>query len=154
MKNILHYAFTSLWILWLAAALYISRNWNSTTALFPQAVGFPMLALLVVILAIDIQKARRATEKGEEDDTEFAYRNSQMLIYLGWLVGFAVLVWAIGLVYSVPIYIFSYMTLQGKYGWLKSLLYAAATTALVFLLFQYVFKVSWPPGALFEMLGL
>ena len=67
MKNIMQYAFTSLWIIAVAVALYVSRNWNSTTALFPHSVGFPMLALLVVILVVDIRKGRRQKEKGETE---------------------------------------------------------------------------------------
>jgi phosphatidylserine synthase len=144
MTNIIQYAFTSLWIIAVAVALYGSRNWNSTTALFPHAVGFPILALLVVILAVDIRK----------EDKEFLTKNRWMILYLGWLVGFAFLIWAIGMVYSIPIYLFSYMTIQGKYSWLKSGIYAAAATALVFILFQYVFGAAWPEGELLIMLGL
>jgi uncharacterized membrane protein YfcA len=154
MTNIIQYAFTSLWIIALAVALYGSRNWNPTTALFPHAVGFPILALLVVILAVDIRKGRRQKEKGETEDKEFLTKNRWMTLYLGWLVGFAFLVWAIGMVYSIPIYLFSYMTIQGKYSWLKSGIYAAAATAFVFILFQYAFRVSWPQGELLIMLGL
>jgi len=143
-----------MWIIALAVALYVSRNWNPTTALFPHAVGFPVLALLVVILVVDIRKGRRRKEKGEAEDREFLTKNRWMTLYLGWLVGFALLIWAIGMVYSIPIYLFSYMTIQGKYGWLKSGLYAVGATAFVFLLFQYAFRVSWPQGELLVMLGL
>jgi phosphatidylserine synthase len=156
MKNILQYAFTSLWIMALAVALYGSRNWNSTTALFPHAVGFPILALLVVILVVDIKKGQRQKEnaKAADDDREFSVKNRAMTLYLGWLAGFAALVWAIGMVYSIPVYMFSYMTIQGKYSWLKSGIYAVAATAFVFLLFQYAFRVSWPQGEFLIMLGL
>ncbi len=154
MTNIIQYAFTSLWIIAVAVALYVSRNWNPTTALFPHAVGFPILALLVVILAVDIRKGRRQKEKGATEDKEFLTKNRWMILYLGWLVGFAFLVWAIGMVYSIPIYLFSYMTIQGKFSWLKSGIYAAAATALVFILFQYAFGAAWPQGELLIMLGL
>jgi len=151
MKNIIQYAFTSLWIIAVAVALYVSRNWNSTTALFPHSVGYPLLALLVIILVVDIRKARRRKEKGEtesDEDRKFLHDNRWMMLYLGWLLGFAFLVWAIGMVYSIPIYIFSYMTLQGKLGWLKSAVYAVLASVLVFTLFQYVFGVVWPEGEL------
>jgi phosphatidylserine synthase len=154
MTNIIQYAFTSLWIIAVAVALYVSRNWNPTTALFPHAVGFPILALLVVILAVDIRKGRRQKEKGETEDKEFLTKNRWMILYLGWLVGFAFLIWAIGMVYSIPIYLFSYMMIQGKYSWLKSGIYAVAATALVFILFQYAFSVAWPEGAFLRILNL
>ena len=57
-----------------AVALYVSRNWNSTTALFPHSVGYSLLALLVAILVVDILKGRRQKEKGEtesDDDRKF-----------------------------------------------------------------------------------
>ncbi|MDA8125966.1 MAG: tripartite tricarboxylate transporter TctB family protein [Deltaproteobacteria bacterium] len=155
MKNILQYTFTSLWIVGVAIALYVARNWNSTTALFPKSVGYPMLALLIAILVIDILKGLRRKEKGkgaEEDD--FSAKNRCMVVYLSWLVGFALLVWAISIQYAIPIYIFAYMKIQGKYSWLKSALYAAAATAFVFLLFQYAFSVSWPDGEIQTLLGL
>jgi phosphatidylserine synthase len=154
MTNIIRYAFTSLWIIALALALYISRNWNSTTALFPHAVGFPILAVLVLIFVVDIGKGRRRKEEEEAEDREFLTKNRWMILYLGWLVGFALLIWAVGMVYSIPIYIFSYMTLQGKYSWLKSGIYAAAATVFIFLLFQYAFSVAWPEGVLVSLLGL
>jgi len=153
MKNMMKYTFTSLWIIGLAIALYVSRNWNSTTALFPQSVGVPMLVLLVFILVAEIKEGRREKETEAVDDCErdFPARNRAMTIYLGWLVGFAVLLWAIGIVYAIPIYIFSYMKIQGKYSWLKSAIYAVAASAFVFLLFQYAFSVSWPDGELITM---
>jgi hypothetical protein len=156
MKNTIQYVFTSLWIILVAVALYASRNWNSTTSLFPHSVGYPLLALLVAILVVDIRKARRQKAKGEtesDDDRKFLHDNRWMMLYLGWLLGFAFIVWAIGMAYAVPIYVFSYMKLQGKYSWLKSAIYAAACSALVFILFQFAFKVAWPQGELFIVLG-
>jgi hypothetical protein len=155
MENILQYTFTSLWIIALAIALYVSRNWNSTTALFPHAVGFPMLALLIAVFAADIIRGLRQKKNGVTDgDREFSTTTSRMVIYSGWLIGFVALIWAIGIVYSIPIYIFSYMKIQGKYSWLKSGIYAATATAFVVILFDYVFHAAWPEGALLSILNL
>jgi hypothetical protein len=156
MKHIVSYIFTSLWIVGVAIALYVAQGWNATTALFPKSVGYPMLALLAIILALDVRKTLRRKAQGDwsEEEKAFPARNKAMVLYLGWLVGFAVLVWAIGVLYAMPLYIFCYMKLQGKYGALKALLYAAATTGFIFLLFQYAFRVSWPEGALQMFLGM
>ena len=153
MKNIVSYTFTSLWIIALAMALYVSRNWNSTTALFPQSVGYPLLAFWWSSWCWISKKDDAGKKRGKRltNAAKISYRNRAMVLYLSWLVGFAVVVWAIGLIYTIPIYLFSYMTLQGKFGWFKSAIYAAAATAFIFLLFQYAFHVAWPAGELLMM---
>jgi hypothetical protein len=155
MKNIMQYCFTSFLIIMTAVFLYNAKDWNSTTALFPRVVGFPMLVLTIAILAVDIKNGRRQDKDGEAgDDVEFKTRNSPMVKYFAWLIGFVFLVWAIGIDYTIPIYIFSYMKIEGKYGWLKCGIYAVATAVFVTILFEYVFRVAWPEGALFRILDL
>ncbi len=124
---------------------------------FPRAVCIPFLGLLVAILVVDIKRGRRQTTNGETDgdgDGEFSALTARTVKYFGWLVGFGVLIWAIGMVYSIPVYVFSYLKIVGKQSWLKSGLYAAGAVAVIYILFQYVFSVSWPEGALLSMLGL
>jgi len=67
MKRIMQNAFTLLLIIGVAAGLYSAKGWNPATALFPRVIGFPMLALLAVILAADITRGRRQKENGETD---------------------------------------------------------------------------------------
>ena len=155
MKNIMQCGFTSFFIIMIAVCLYMAKDWNSATALFPRVVGFPMLVLMIAILAIDIKNGRRQDKNGKtDDDVEFKKKTGRMVKYLGWLIGFVVLIWAIGIVYSIPIYIFSYMKIEGKYGWLKCGIYAAGTTVFITILFEYVFRVAWPEGALLRILNL
>jgi hypothetical protein len=155
MKSIMQYGFTLLLIIVVAVALYVSQEWNATTALFPQAVGFPMLALLITVLAMDIKKGRRRKENGETDgegDRKFSTVIGLTLLYLAWLAGFIVLAWAIGLLYSIPIYIFTYMKIQGRISWLQCGVYAVAATVFVFI-FGYMFQMAWPEGALLSTLN-
>ena len=156
MKRLMQNGFTSLLIIAVAVGLYTARGWSATTALFPRVIGFPMLALLIVILAIDMKRARC---QKEDEDTEgdggmdFVATASRTVIYLGWLIGFGVLIWAIGIVYSIPIYVFAYLRAVGKYSWLQSGIYAAASVAVIILLFDYAFQVAWPEGALLSILN-
>ena len=39
-----------------------------------------------------------------------------MFRYFGWLIGFVVVTWAIGIVYTIPIYVCGYMKLEGTTG--------------------------------------
>jgi hypothetical protein len=154
MKNRVQYVFTSLLIIAVAVGLYAAKGWNSTTALFPRVVGFPMLALTIAILAVDIKKGRRQDNDGEGNgNAEFITTTGRMVRYFGWLIGFVVLIWAIGIVYSIPIYIFSYMKIEGRYGWFKCGTYAVVMTAFIAILFDYVFGVAWPEGVLLSILN-
>jgi hypothetical protein len=156
MKRIMQNAFTLLLIIGVAAGLYSAKGWNPATALFPRVIGFPMLALLAVILAVDITRGRRQKENGETDGdsgTEYSTETYRTAIYFGWLIGFGVLIWAIGIVYSIPIYVFSYLKIVAKYNWLKSSIYAAAAMAAIILLFEYAFQVAWPEGALLSIMS-
>ena len=150
----MQYGFTSLFIIMIAACLYIAKDWNSETALFPRVVGFPMLVLMIAVLAVDMKKGRRQDKDGEADDNvEFITMTGRMAKYFAWLIGFLVLTWAIGIEYTIPIYIFSHMKIEGKYGWLKCGIYAVATAAFITILFEYVFLVAWPEGALLSILN-
>jgi phosphoenolpyruvate synthase/pyruvate phosphate dikinase len=50
----------------IAVGLYAARGWNSTTALFPRVVGFPILALTIAILAVDIKKGGAHIKRQKE----------------------------------------------------------------------------------------
>lgn len=155
MKRTMGYIFTSLLIVTVATGFFLSRNWNSTTALFPQAVCIPLLALLVAILVVDIRQGRSqktagkaAAEAGGEGEEAFVTLTGKTTKYFVWLVSFGVLIWAIGMMYAIPIYVFSYLKFVGKYSWLKSGLYAVGAVAVIYVVFEYAFNVAWPEGAL------
>ena len=151
----MQYGFTSLLIIMLAICLFIAMGWNSTTALFPRVVGFPMLVLMIIILIQDLKQDRRLDQQlRSKMEQAFKSQNIRMVRYFLWLIGFVVLVWAIGIEYTIPIYIFSYMKIEGKYGWLKSGIYAITTTAFITILFVYIFRVAWPEGVLLQLLNL
>lgn len=138
-----------------AVCLYIAKDWNSTTALFPRVAGFPMLAVMIAILAINIKKDRHQDKNGQaDDDADFKTTTGRMVKYFAWLIVFVALIWAIGIEYTIPIYIFSYMKIEGKYGWLKCGLYAVAMAAFTTILFVYTFRVAWPEGAFLRILNL
>jgi hypothetical protein len=156
MKRIMQNGLTSLLIIAVAAGLYVARGWNPTTALFPRVIGFPMLALLTAILAVDITRGRRKIEDGETEGDggmDFSAVTNRTALYFGWLIGFGVLIWAVGIVYAIPIYVFGYLKIIGKYSWLKSGIYAGAAMVVIVVLFEYLFHVAWPEPALHIMLS-
>jgi hypothetical protein len=160
MKKKLEYAFTLSLLVAISGGLYAGRGWNATTALFPRAVGFPMLFLLTGILGRGIaggrgQESRRNGRlEDAESDSLFRKGAARMVRYFGWLLLFVVAIWAVGISLSIPIYILAYMKVEGKYGWRRCALYASVTAALITIVYSYLFRVAWPEGALLRSLGL
>ncbi len=154
MKTVAQFIFNLLIIVILSIALYTTRDWPSETALFPRTIGFPILALSVVSLILGLVKARRewtSVERGIASfDRSFVVNAAGIF---GWLAGFAVAIWAFGFQIAVPLFVFLYMKLQGKQSWLSCVLFTVAAAAFVVIFFGWVFHVSWPRGAVWEMFG-
>ena len=146
--------FNLLIILVLSVAMYMSQDWPEETALFPRAIGFPILALSVVSLIIGLVRARREWTSVERDiapsDRSFVVSATGIF---SWLVSLALAIWALGFPFAIPLFVLSYMKVQGKLGWLTSILWTALATAFVFLFFGWMLQVSWPHGALWKMFG-
>lgn len=153
MKRVLEYAFTSSLLAGIAWGLWSGRGWNATTALFPRAVGVPMLGVLAGILAMEIARGRRRESAGDGDPA-FRERAGRMARYFGWLLGFVAAIWAVGMSWSIPIYILAYMRVEGRYGWGRCVVHAAVTAGLIAIVFGQAFRVAWPEGVLLRVLGL
>jgi hypothetical protein len=160
MKRIVEYGFTSSLLIVIASALYAGRHWNATTALFPRAVGVPMFGVVLAILVTEIVKGRSRANGGDGDredvdpDSTFRQRAGRMTRYFGWLFAFVAAIWAIGISYSIPLYILAYMRVEGRYGWWKCVVYASVTAGFIGIAYSYVFRVAWPEGALLRGLSL
>lgn len=160
MKRIVEYVFTLSLLIGISCALYAGRNWNATTALFPRAVGVPMLGVVMGIFVMEIVERRSRANGGNGDvengdrDSMFRQTAGRMVRYFGWLFAFVAAIWAIGISYSIPIYLFAYMRIEGRYGWWKCVIYSSLTGGLIGIVYGYVFRVAWPEGALLRSLNL
>ena len=72
------------------------------------------------------------------------------LTYFAWFIGGAVGIWLLGLVIALPLLVFLYALVEGKEKWLRRLIMAVCTYALVWGLFEYMLETRWPPGLLFD----
>ena len=154
MKRRLELAFTLSVLGAVSWGLYAGRGWNATTALFPRAVGVPMLFLLIAILGMAIVKGRNGNPGDVDPDSAFRETAARMARYFGWLLGFVVAIWAIGISFAIPVYILAYMKMEGRYGWRTCVLYASVTAGLITVVYGGLFRVAWPEGAVLRSLGL
>ena len=142
----------------LGLALWQSRNFGYRAGLFPWAIGFPVLALAIVQLGMELlgfKKKPRAAEfgpgVGPEISPELAYRRT--LAILGWTIGFFVGIWLLGFSLAVPTTIILYLKFA-KEKWPITLALALVAWLFFYGLFDYALHVPFPDGQLFLWLGL
>jgi uncharacterized protein YqhQ len=154
-KNKVNYIFTSVAILAIVIGLFETRDWNSTTALFPRVVGIPALGLCIAVLVMSIRRGRQQkSEKEKNGDAELSRSFKIAMVLFAWIIGFILLIWTIGINFAIPVYVLSYMKVQGKYRWLASTISAVSVSGFVYLIFNVVFRIAWPESLIERIFGL
>lgn len=110
-----------------------------------------MVGGIVFILAtVTLIRELRAKEKPkgavvqEEEKTELrSYWPTA-----AWIAGFALAIYLLGFLIAIPLFILSYLKLQGR-RWLRSIIIAGITTSLVYLAFELALQVKLYRGLLF-----
>jgi TctA family transporter len=80
---------------------------------------------------------------------------SRGFMFFGWMAGFMLVMWIIGLIPAVPIFILSYMRLEGREKWRIAVPMAVCVVALIYVVFDQLLAIPWPPtllGTYFPML--
>jgi hypothetical protein len=72
----------------------------------------------------------------------------KQLVAVAWVAGFAAAMLLIGILYAVPLYVFSSLLIQGRRPVLVCVGFAAAATLMIWLLFDVVLSLDLYPGIL------
>jgi putative tricarboxylic transport membrane protein len=127
----------------IAVALFQSRNFGFRAGLFPWVIGIPTLLLALVQLTKDItmQKKERA---GDYETIPPAVVRRRTLSILGWTLGCFLAIWLLGFSYAVPLFIFLYLKLEGREGWLMSVAVTFFSWLFFYALFERMLNVPFP----------
>jgi hypothetical protein len=125
-------------------AAFAAKGWQWKAALFPLAIGIPLFCLAAIEVVWSFFEKRSAEEP--------ATRGSALPWI--WMGGFLALIVLLGFPIAVAVFVFSYLKLQSKEGWLMSIVYTAALWAAFYGLFDYLLHLPFPAGWLLEWLGL
>jgi putative tricarboxylic transport membrane protein len=139
-----------------------ARQWAVRARLFPWAVGIPLLVITTLYTLARVRKllAARGREKLEAAGIADVARPRQVqpnvtwrptLAILGWLVAFAVSIWAIGFALAGTLMTFLYLRIAARERWLAT---AALTggTAIFFWAMITLMHVPFPNGYLVDQL--
>ena len=131
-------------------------SWPWKAKLFPLVVGIPLLCLAAAELLLSFRKTEGQAEAHVappgDVPSELALRRTVLAI--GWILGFFAAIVLLGFLAAVPLFVFLYLTVQGRERWPFSALFAAAVSVLFYGLFDALLHMPFPAGWIFEWLGL
>ena len=69
-------------------------------------------------------------------------------MFFAWMLAFMGSMALIGLIPTVPIFIIAYMRVEGREPWLLTLGMAVCTSVFIWVLFDWLLTIPWPPSLL------
>lgn len=139
-------------------AVWQSRNWGWRTALFPDAIGFTVLPLAIVQLALDFLN-KKAPEKSKDGVPEVALPVEstgvllgRMISIWGWIASFFVAIWLLGFSIAAPVATILYLKVGGREKSIITALLAMISWILFGWLFHCFLQVPFPDGLIVSQL--
>ena len=125
-------------------AIFAAYGWPRKAALFPLAIGIPLLCLA----AIEAVWALR--DKAAADES--APRGG--VLPWAWMIGFLAMIVLLGFPIAVAAFLLIYLKVQAKEGWVFSIVLTALIWGAFHGLFDMALHLPFPAGWLLEWLGL
>ena len=146
----------------LAIAIMLLAGWGTLSALdwpwkaklFPLVIGIPLFCLAAaeaLWCALGARGERGAAadfQMSSDQPREVVIRRTAIAV--GWIAGFFALIALLGFPIAVAVLVFAYLKVQGREGWLFSLVFTAVVWACFYGLFDLLLHLPFPPGWLFE----
>lgn len=131
--------------------------WPWKAALFPLAIGIPVFVLAAVEV---LWVLLGTTQRGETKDFQFSQElpDREVLkrsaVAGAWIAGLFAAIVLFGFPIAVPLFVFLYLKLQGKEGWILCVVFTAAVWVFFYGLFDQLLHLPFPQGWLLEWSGL
>ncbi|MBI4527477.1 MAG: tripartite tricarboxylate transporter permease [Deltaproteobacteria bacterium] len=138
-------------ILGLTWVLWESRKFGYRAGLFPWAIGFPVLALTIAQLILELSgRAQRTfiegSEAGADLPKEVVYQRTLNISV--WIVGFLVAIWLLGFTVAVPLTTLVYLKIASREKWFLAILLTLIGWAFFYGVFEYMLHVPFPEPVL------
>ncbi len=136
-------------------AVYTAGQWQYQARMFPWTIGIPAMLLCVVQLGLDLF---RIGDSADADDLTGLMdlpvdRGVPVSVVVrraantfGWIGGFFFVIWIVGFIITVPLFVFFYLTIQAREKLSVSLIYMGAMLFFLLGLFHYILHIPWPAG--------
>ena len=143
----------SVLLILMAVVFSVSYHFSYVQAkLAPMTISGLIIILAAIQLYTEYRSALRFKEKSDQkkapSETSESFR--PYFIQGLWMVGFVLAIALFGFLVAIPLFVISYMRTQGV-NWEKSLLVAASTLIVMYILFSIALEVELYPGLFREI---
>ena len=149
----------------LAVLIMVLAGWGTLSALdwpwkaklFPLVIGIPLFCLATVEALWELLGARGAKRTAADfqfsadQPPEVARRRT--LLATAWIFGFFAMIVLLGFPLAVALLVFLYLKVQGKEGWIFTIVFTAAVWGFFYGLFDMLLHLPFPPGWLLAWAG-
>jgi len=134
------------------AGTIAALDWPLKAKLFPMVIGIPLFCLAAAEVAW-ILLSKAPEEKAAEGEVPPLVARRRSLLGVGWILGLLASVVLLGFPIAVPLFVFLYLKLQGREGWIFSAVFTAAVWGAFYGLFDSLLHLPFPTGWLVAWLG-
>ena len=138
-----------------AFGVIMATAWPLKAALFPLAIGIPLFCLAAAEALWTLFGSQRA-DGGEARDFQLSIGKDtawRTLVASGWILAFFAAIVLLGFPIAVPLFVFLYLRLQGREGWVVTIAMTAAVAGVFYGLFDATLHLPFPAGWVVSWLG-
>ncbi len=139
--------------------IYEAQDMPQQAQLYPMTIGIIALLLLVWQFGREVFFAHQPEDRETGADVDFTDEEAsgdgrkRALELFGWIYGFGLALWLLGFFVAIPVMVFLYL-LRHREGWIVTIAMPTVAGGATWLLFNNLLHLPFPPGVLFEMMGL
>jgi hypothetical protein len=122
-------------------------GWPTKAALFPLAIGIPLICLAAVEGAWTLLRAEEpATDAMDFQVSAKGHGTRRAGIAVAWMLGFFAAIVLLGFPIAVPLFVFLYLRLQGGEGWVLCIVMTLVVWGIFYGLFDRLLHLPFPAG--------
>ena len=139
--------FTFILFVFFCWAAIEANTFSDKASFFPlfTAIISANVSLISFILQLIqyVRKRKAGVSASDEEDTETPISN--ILYYLGWIAGYVVLIYLIGLIWSTLIFLLAFFLIESKFKVWKAALFSVIVVTII-ISFGNLMNLYWPEG--------
>lgn len=140
-----------------AWAVISAAAWPWKAALFPLVIGIPVFCLAATeVLWVLFGPAPQEKAMDFQLSTHLPQKImlQRTLVAVGWIVGFFAAIVLAGFPIAVPLFVFLYLRIQGREGWVFCSVFTVAVWVFFYGLFDQLLHLPFPDGWIQGWTGL